>query len=78
MLKIVVSFLGVFLFVGGLFATAATAIAGEIDAATMPTPETASMPLMSSLGIAMLGVQSLYIIFQLIITTKDSKGVPFS
>lgn len=76
-LKIVVSVLGTLLWVGGLMATAAAAIAGGIDGTT-PTPEEASMPLMALLGLAMLGVQSLYIIIQLIITTKDSKGVPFS
>lgn len=76
-LKIVVSVLGTLLWVGGLMATAAAAIAGGIDGTT-PTPEDASMPLMALLGLAMLGVQSLYIIIQLIITTKDSKGVPFS
>ncbi|MBQ9835679.1 MAG: NINE protein [Akkermansia sp.] len=77
-LKIVVSFIGVFLWIGGIMATAATVIASDMDGTVAQAPEAAAMPLMALLGIAMLGIQAFYILIQLFTVKCDSKGVPFS
>ena len=72
MLKIIVSFLGSFLFFGGGFALAVGSAVEGIES----TPE--GMATMPALGLLMLGIQSFYILIQLCTVTRDSKGVPFS
>ena len=72
LLKIIVSILGVSLtFVGGLGAVAMAASGDMVE--TNPAP--ALIPL---LGLAMLGLQSLYVLIQIFTVNRDSKGLPFS
>jgi TM2 domain-containing membrane protein YozV len=72
LLKIIVSVLGVlFTFVGGVGAVAMAA-GGEL---TDTNPAPALMPLF---GMAMLGLQSFYVLIQIFTVNRDSKGVPFS
>lgn len=71
LLKIIVSILGVlFTFVGGLGAFAMAANGELTDA----NPAPALMPI---IGIAMLGLQSFYVLIQIFTVNKDSKGIPF-
>ena len=71
-MKIIVSFVGAFLFFGGGFAFAVSSAVDGVNS----TPE--GMATMPAIGLAMLGFQSLYILIQICSVTRDSKGVPFS
>ena len=72
LMKIIVSFVGSFLFGGGGFAVAVSSAVEGVNS----TPE--GMATMPAIGLAMLGFQSLYILIQICSVTRDSKGVPFS
>lgn len=72
LLKIIVSFIGAFLFFGGGLAVAVSSAVEGVDS----TPE--GMATMPAIGLMMLGFQSLYILIQLCTVTRDSKGVPFN
>ena len=71
LMKIIVSFVGAFLFFGGGFAVAVSSAVDGVNS----TPE--GMATMPAIGLAMLGFQSLYILIQICSVTRDSKGVPF-
>lgn len=71
LLKIVISFFGVMsIFMGGM-----TAVASAVEPGMEGAQEVATV---SSFGIALLGLQALYIWIQIFTQTRDSKGVPFS
>lgn len=72
LMKIIVSFIGSFLFFGGGFVFAVSSAVEGVDSA----PE--GMATMPAIGLMMLGFQSLYILIQICTVTRDSKGVPFS
>lgn len=69
-LKIIISFLGSFLFFGGFLGTTAAAITG--DAQSMESISKAPL-----VGLLMLGIQSLYILYQIITVKDDAQGRPF-
>ena len=70
--KIIVSFIGSFLFFGCGVAFAVSSAVEGVDS----TPE--GMATMPAIGLMMLGFQAFYILVQICTVTRDSKGVPFS
>ena len=69
-LKILISGIGSFLLFGGFLGAAAIAMSGDAQ-----TAESASLaPLV---GFLLLGIQSLYILYQIITVKDDSQGRPF-
>ena len=71
LLKIIISFLGWFLFLVGGVGTVAGTIANEA-----PVPN--EMAMLPMIGLLMLGLQSLYVLVQIFIQNSDAQGVPFS
>ncbi len=70
MLKILVTLFGACSFFVGTVGAFAM-MAGETD------PAVEGIALVPLLGIALLGLQALYVLYQLCTVTKDSKGIPF-
>lgn len=69
-LKIVISAIGIFLIFGGMMSSAAMAISGDMQSAESMV----SAPL---IGFLLLGIQSFYILYQIITVKEDSTGRPF-
>ena len=69
-LKIVISAIGIFLIFGGMMSSAAMAISGDMQSAESMV----SAPL---IGFLLLGIQSFYILYQIITVKEDSNGRPF-
>ena len=72
LMKIIISFIGAFLFFGGGFAVAVSSAVEGVNS----TPE--GMATMPAIGLMMLAFQSFYILIQICTVTRDSKGVSFS